>query len=160
MAAIFSLSLKSFIRPMMRMSIFAILMIGATESAPLSTGIVMTDRIRVLIVDDQPRARQSVTALLATDPHIEDVRQASSGDEALRLMEQSLPDLVLLDARMPDMDGIAVTFEIKQRWPRIKVIVLSLYTEYRNAALAAGADAFVSKGDPPNDLLFMIGSLT
>jgi DNA-binding NarL/FixJ family response regulator len=119
----------------------------------------MVSPIRVLVVDDQLRARQSLTALLATDPHVGEVQQAAGGSQALLVIEQMPPDLVLMDAQMPEMDGPEVTREIKRRWPHIKIFVLSMYVDYMADALAAGADAFISKGEPPDRLLTLINGL-
>jgi YesN/AraC family two-component response regulator len=113
----------------------------------------MAERIRVLIVDDQPRTRQSLKALLITGLQVEEIREAANGQEAVRLVDESQPDVVLMDVRMPEMDGLEATRLIKKRWPQVKIIVLSMYAEYATTALAAGADAFVSKGEPPQQLL-------
>ena len=107
----------------------------------------------VLIVDDQVRARQSLRALLATCPGLGEVREAGSGTDALEMIAASRPDVVIMDAHMPDPDGIATTRTIKTTWPEIRVIVLSLYADYALPAHTAGADAFVSKGDPAERLL-------
>ena len=113
----------------------------------------MTQGVRVLIVDDQPRARQSLKALLGTWSIIKTIREAANGTEALALVEESLPELVLMDIRMPKMDGLEATRRIKAKWPQVKIIVLSVYTEHTAEALAAGADAFVCKCEPPESLL-------
>ena len=63
------------------------------------------------------------------------------------------PDVVLIDARMPVMDGLEATRLIKDKWPEVKVIVLTMYPMYRAKALAVGADDFLVKGCPPEDLL-------
>ncbi len=118
----------------------------------------MTRPLNILIVDDQFRARRSVRALLSTWTRIAEVREASNGREAVHLVEQLPPDLVLMDVRMPEMDGLQATRQIKARWPQIKVIVLSMYLEHRDAALAAGADAFVSKGEAPDTLLNVLSA--
>jgi DNA-binding NarL/FixJ family response regulator len=102
--------------------------------------------VRVLVVDDQARARQGLKALLATCAEIELAGLAASGAEALQAVPRARPDLVLMDARMPEIDGLEATRLIKIRWPAVKVVVLSMYSEYAAAATAAGADAFVSKG--------------
>jgi DNA-binding NarL/FixJ family response regulator len=120
---------------------------------------MMDKRIRVLIADDQPRARQSMKALLITSPQVEEVREAVNGREAIRLIEQSQPDLVLMDVRMPEMDGLEATRLIKGHWPEIRVIVLSLYPDYTADALTAGADAFVCKGESPEKLLAILSAL-
>lgn len=119
----------------------------------------MTRRVKVLIVDDQPRARQSLQALLSTWPSAGEVREASDGQEAVRLVEMRPPDVVLMDVRMPVMDGLQATRIIKARWPRVKVVVLTLYGEYEAEALAAGADAFIGKGEPPGRLLAALAAL-
>jgi DNA-binding NarL/FixJ family response regulator len=119
----------------------------------------MIEKIDVLIADDQRRARQSLRALLSTWPPAGHVLEASDGREALRVVEESRPGLVLMDARMPAMDGLQATQELKARWPQIKVVVLSMYGDYEAQALAAGADAFVGKGEPPDRLLGVLTAL-
>jgi len=113
----------------------------------------MLGNVRILIVDDQLRARQGLKALLATWPQAQEVREAALWCDALRLIQDSPPNVVLMDVRMPQVDGLQVTRLIKAGWPQIKVIVLTLYAEYAADALAAGADAFVCKGEPPEKLL-------
>jgi DNA-binding NarL/FixJ family response regulator len=120
----------------------------------------MVEGIQVLIVDDQPRARQSLKALLATCSQVEGAREAVNGRDALALVEECLPDVIVMDARMPEMDGLQATRLIKTRWPQVKIIVLSMYAEYMDEALAAGADAFVSKGAPAERLLNTLSVLT
>ena len=113
----------------------------------------MTPSIRVLIVDDQPRARQSLRALLSTLPQVAEIEEAADGHEAVRRVQECQPDVVMMDVRMPDMDGLLATRRIKTSWSQVKIIVLTLYADYRAEALAAGADAFISKGEPPDKLL-------
>jgi pilus assembly protein CpaE len=107
----------------------------------------MAKRIRLLVADNQPRARQSMKALLGAWHEVQEVREAASGREAVQLVEAFQPEVVLIDVRMPEMDGLEATRLIKAQWPQVKVIVLSMYGEYESAAMAAGADAFVAKGD-------------
>jgi len=120
----------------------------------------MVESIRVLIVDDQPRTRQSLRALLSTWPKVGEVQEAANGRQAIGLIEQLEPDVVLMDIRMPEMDGLEATQRIKTRWPQVKIIMLSMYTEYIESALAAGADAFVSKGEPAKRLLSIVATIT
>jgi len=110
-------------------------------------------RIRVLIVDDQRPARQGLNALLATCPEIKVIGEATNGQEALRLVAEYRPDVVLMDVRMPVMDGITATWMIKHQWPTIRVLVLTLYGTHRVEALQARADAFIIKGSPPDELV-------
>ena len=134
----------------------------------------MDQCIRILIADDSPRSRDGLRALLATvrltphapasnvkkgaahdqaRPELEVVGEAANGQAAVRLVEECRPDVVLMDARMPVMDGLEATRLIKDTWPRVKVVVLTVYATCRADALAAGADAFLVKGCPPDELL-------
>lgn len=113
----------------------------------------MPESIRILIVDDQSRARQSLRALLATAPRAGEIREAKSGEEGLRVAEEFQPDVMLIDVLMPGTDGLETTRQVRGRWPQIQVIVISLSAEFRDAALQAGAKAFVTKGDEPEQLL-------
>jgi YesN/AraC family two-component response regulator len=111
------------------------------------------NRIRALIVDDRPRSRRGLRALLDTCPEIDIIGEAADGLEAVRMVKQCAPDVVLMDARMPVMDGLEATRRIKSQSPAVKVIVLTLYTTYRAKALDAGAAAFLIKGCPSDELL-------
>jgi CheY-like chemotaxis protein len=112
----------------------------------------MPPKMRFLIVDDTSRARQSMKALLEVwHPH-EEVREAANGTEAIQFAEEYQPDVILMDARMPKMSGLEATRLIKAKWPQIKIIILSVFVDYQALALEAGADAFVSKSDPPENL--------
>ncbi len=113
----------------------------------------MVKTLRILIVDDQQHTRRSLKALLATRFQLVDTCEAVNGIEAIRCVDECKPDIVLMDARMPEMDGIEATRIIKKKSAHIPVIVLSMYPEYQAAALAAGASAFVSKGEPSERLL-------
>ena len=108
---------------------------------------------RVLIADDRPRSRSGLKALLALRSEIQVVGEAANGQEAVRLVEELQPDVVLMDVKMPVMDGLEATRIIKERWPGVKVIVLTIHAGYRADALAAGADAFLVKGGPAKDLV-------
>ncbi|MCW5852050.1 MAG: response regulator transcription factor [Anaerolineae bacterium] len=112
--------------------------------------------IRVLIVDDLERPREGLRALLATYPQIEVIGEAADGLAAARLVETGHPDVVLMDVRMLGMDGIEATQQIKNRWPAVRVITLTIYGERRADALAAGSDAFLLKGCPSDELLTAI----
>jgi DNA-binding NarL/FixJ family response regulator len=108
---------------------------------------------RVLIADDRSRSRQGLRALLATCSRIEVVGEASDGQEALRLVEEHRPDTVVMDAKMPAMDGMMATQLIKQRWPETHIVMLTMYGARRAEALGLGPDAFLVKGCPAEKLL-------
>lgn len=116
-------------------------------------------RIRAVIADDDPRSLEALRALLASWPACEVVGSAVTGQEALSQVVRQQPDLALLDVQMPLIDGLLVTRCIKDLWPSVKVIVLSIDERYRMAAEAAGADAFVTKTMAAERLLSTMGSL-
>lgn len=106
----------------------------------------MDRQLRLLIVDDNPRARDGLSAFLSTQNGLQVISEASNGEEALVEVESQHPDLVLMDLQMPVMDGLQATRIIKQRWPQVKVIVLTIYIDCAARAHQAGADAFLIKG--------------
>ncbi len=107
----------------------------------------MTDRIRVLIVDDIPETRDHLTKLLGFESDIEVVGAAASGAEAIELAERVSPDIVLMDINMPDMDGIATTEQLVTRVPTAAVIMMSVQGEadYLRRSMLAGAREFLVK---------------
>jgi DNA-binding NarL/FixJ family response regulator len=109
--------------------------------------------IRVLLVDDQQQVRLGLEALLETCHDIKVVGRAASGVEALEQARQLLPDLVLMDCRMPTMDGVEATRRIKEALPRTVVVALSMYADLEPEARAAGADSFLVKGCLGRDIV-------
>ncbi|HEX6270551.1 MAG TPA: response regulator [Anaerolineales bacterium] len=116
----------------------------------------MLKKLRILIVDDLQHARRSLKALLATKFQLVDTCEAVNGVEAILCVEECKPDIVLMDIRMPEMDGIEATRIIKTKLAQVPVIVWSMYSEYKAAALAAGANAFLTKGEPAERLLAVL----
>src|SRR5947209_905384 len=107
---------------------------------------VKTQRIRVLIVDDQTLVREGFRKLLELEPDVEVVGTVGDGEDALAAVQslyerQTPPDVILMDIRMPNMDGIAATKAIKERWPEAHVVILTTFddTELTHAGLRAGA---------------------
>lgn len=109
-------------------------------------------KVRVLIADDRRTARQGLKALLARIPGIEVIGEAANGQEAVDLAAAHLPDVVLMDIQMPKMDGMESTRRIKSQLPAVKVIILTIHPQYRQQALAAGADVFLLKGGTTESL--------
>ena len=131
---------------------------GATaQTGEVTTNDVDAPPLRLLIADDRARTRRALRALLAAYPDLAVVGEAADGEEAVAAVERLRPDLVVLDVRMPRLDGIAATARIKARWPAVRVVAHSLAVERRGDALAAGADAFVPKGAPTSELLAALG---
>jgi CheY-like chemotaxis protein len=123
------------------------------SSAPTSGDEAVRRPTRVLIADDNARTRAALRALLLTTPGIKVVGEAGDGETAARLTASVHPDVVLMDVRMPGMDGIEATRLIKTRQPGVRVVVLTISAAYRIQAMAAGADAFLVKGGPADELV-------
>ena len=114
----------------------------------------MSESISVLLVDDHEMVRQGVRAFLITQPDISVVGEAGSGDEAVKLSTQHIPDVILMDLIMPDMDGVEATRRVKQVSPRSQVVVLTSYHEDEHIfpALKAGALSYILKDVSADEL--------
>jgi DNA-binding NarL/FixJ family response regulator len=123
-------------------------------------GETMKRRIRLLIADDRPSSRKGLRALLGVRPEIEIVGDAVDGREAVRLVEELQPDVVLMDVSMPVLDGLEATRLIKNQWPEVRVIILTMYALSPADAQAVGADASLVKGCPTENLLRAIWAKT
>jgi RNA polymerase sigma factor (sigma-70 family) len=115
--------------------------------------------IRVLLVDDDDLMRAGLRAVLSSDDGIEVVGDVGEGRRALAAVRELRPDVVLMDIRMPDLDGIAATREVLSAQPDVKVVMLTTFEdeEYIFGALAAGAAGFLLKRTRPEDLIAAIG---
>ena len=111
------------------------------------------EKIRVLLVDDNEVVREGLKSILEPQPDIEVVGQASDGLDAVAKAEELRPDVILMDAQMPVMDGTEATRRIKQSLPDVKVLFLTVYGDYVGDALAAGASWYLTKDCRRQDLL-------
>ena len=111
--------------------------------------------IRVLVADDQSMVRAGFRMLLSREQDVEVVAEASNGLEAVDKAARFQPDVVLMDIRMPELDGLQATRQILAADPSARVLVLTTFDldEYVYEALRAGASGFVLKDDPPEQLL-------
>ena len=114
--------------------------------------------LRVLLVDDDELMRAGLRAVLSSDQSIRVVGEASSGRGAISAVGAYGPDLVLMDVRMPDLDGIAATREVLAASPEVRVLILTTFEEdeYIFGALHAGASGFLLKRTRPEELLTAI----
>ena len=117
------------------------------------------DKITVLIVDDSPAVRDGLRSILQANPDIDEVGEAADGLAAIARVEELQPDIILMDAQMPRMDGIEATRHIKARWPDIKILFLTVHMEFMEAADAAGADAYLLKDSGREELLQVVRDL-
>ncbi|MFI9329616.1 response regulator [Kitasatospora sp. NPDC052868] len=113
------------------------------------------ERIRVLIADDQPLVRRGLALILAPDPGFEVVAEADDGQQAVDLAHRYRPDVVVMDIRMPVLDGVQATERLTRELPASRVLALSTFDmdEYVVAALRAGACGFLPKDVSPEELL-------
>ena len=118
----------------------------------------MPEAIKVAVVDDQPLIRMGFRMVLDADPSIEVVGEASDGASALELIRQYRTDVVLMDVRMPSMDGIEATRRITAEHDSVSVVVLTTFDldEYAFGALRAGASGFLLKDANPAELVSAI----
>lgn len=118
----------------------------------------MTEKTKLLVVDDHSIVREGLKSLIDLDDDLTVTDEASSSMECLEKMEKSLPDVVLMDLKMPGVDGIEATRLIKQSYPWVKVILLTNYDdeEYVAESIKAGADGYILKDVKKGDLLQII----
>jgi DNA-binding NarL/FixJ family response regulator len=122
----------------------------------------MTERrVRVLIVDDDDLMRAGLRGVLASDERIELVGEADDGRQAVYRTRLLKPDVVLMDVRMPDLDGISATRELLTAFPDVKVVMLTTFEQddYIFGALSAGASGFLLKRTRPEELIAAIHTI-
>ncbi|MBP1692755.1 MAG: response regulator transcription factor [Chloroflexi bacterium] len=115
----------------------------------------MTGPIKVLLADDHPLVRSGIHSLLEKVADIEMVGEASNGEEALRLVAERNPDVLLLDMELPDIEGAQVAQQVHQLYPSVKTLVLSAHDDavYVREALRLGAAGYLSKEEAPEFII-------
>jgi DNA-binding NarL/FixJ family response regulator len=121
----------------------------------------LSDRVRVLIVDDDDLMRAGLRAVLSSDATVEVVGEAGDGGEAPGAARRLRPDVVLMDIRMPGVDGIAATRDVLEAAPETRVVILTTFEEddYIFGALGAGASGFLLKRTRPEDLIAAVHTI-
>jgi len=114
----------------------------------------MAETIRILLVDDQRLIREGLRVLLELEPGLEVVGEAGDGKEALEAYAALQPDVVLMDVRMPGMDGVEATRRLRERWPEARIIILTTFDDdaYVFEGLRAGALGYLLKDVSGNEL--------
>ena len=115
--------------------------------------------IRVLIADDSTAIRDALTDLLKAVSDFDVVGLAGDGQEAVRKAKDLQPDVILMDAQMPDMNGVEATKAIRESGLSVGILFLSVFTGYMEAALAAGADGFLLKDCDLEQLLLKVRNI-
>ena len=104
---------------------------------------------RIMLAEDHDLVRQGIKKLLSEFPYIEVIGEASDGSELLELLKKSTPDLVILDILMPHLNGVETAVRIKDNFPQIKILFLTMYgeREYLYQAISTGAEGYLLKSD-------------
>lgn len=117
--------------------------------------------IRIIIADDQPIIRHGLRYVIALDSELKLVEEAVDGIDLIGKMEQQCCDVILMDIRMPRMDGVEATLQAKKKYPDVKVLILTTFEdeEYIFHALENGADGYLLKDSDPDDLIHAIKTI-
>lgn len=132
---------------------------GSATPAPgrstAETGGVAKDVVRVLLADDHPLLREGVKACLATAPGIEIVGEVADGTEVVSRARELVPDVVLMDLNMPQLNGLEATERLRRELPQVRILVFTIHHEPQYVAqlLRAGAHGYVTKDAPPDELM-------
>ena len=112
-------------------------------------------KIKLLIVDDHPFVREGIRAFLSKQPGYVIVGEVDDGSKVMEVVSRLKPDVVIMDITLPKVDGYQATRYIKEKFPKIHVVILSMHHERKYAinAFKSGAEAYVLKGGPPNEIM-------
>jgi DNA-binding NarL/FixJ family response regulator len=118
-------------------------------------------KIKIAIADDYPVYREGLQVTLSANENLEVIFEADNGRELLEKMALQLPDLVIMDYKMPEMDGMAATRIIKDKYPAVKVLVISMYQDEKfiRHLMDNGADGYLLKDAEPEQILSSIQGL-
>ena len=111
------------------------------------------ETIRILLVDDHSVVRSGLGQMLELEEDIKVVGEAANSEEALRMIDIISPDIILMDIKMPGMDGVRLTKEIKEKLPLCKIIMFTLHGDYLTQAIEAGATGYLLKDIKRDDLV-------
>ncbi|MBN2683512.1 MAG: response regulator transcription factor [Bacteroidales bacterium] len=119
------------------------------------------EKIKIILVDDHSLVRGGIKSLIEKETFIKICGEADSGFQLFNLLEKELVNLVIMDIAMPEMSGIEVTKRLKEKYPDIKVLILSMYTdeEYILSAINSGASGYLPKNTTKQDLLLAIKTI-
>ncbi|MDR8364130.1 response regulator transcription factor [Pseudomonas sp. JL3] len=118
-------------------------------------------QIRLALVDDHTLVRDGIRALLSVIPTVTVIGEAENGADAMVMVEHCNPDLLLVDINLPDINGLELTRKIRDRFPTLKVLVLSMYDskEYVSESLRSGASGYVLKNAPSREIVAAIEAI-
>lgn len=113
------------------------------------------EELKLIIAEDEPVARQAMARLFDLETDIKVVGEAGNGEEAIELARRTLPDVILMDIRMPKLDGIRATQAIKQEMPNVAIVILTIYDDDANVfqAIKSGAIGYILKDSPIDETL-------
>ncbi len=119
---------------------------------------MLSEQIRVVLADDHTILREGIRSLLEPEDHIEVVGEAETGKEAVQKVEELEPDVILMDISMPEMNGIKATSEISEKYPDVKILILTMHDEegYVQPIIKAGASGYVIKRTATRELVSAI----
>lgn len=123
--------------------------------------LILMHKLKIAIADDYPVYREGLQVTLSANENLEVIFEADNGRELLEKMAVQLPDLVIMDYKMPEMDGMTATRKIKEKYPAVKVLVISMYHDEKfiHHLMDNGADGYLLKDAEPEQILSTVQGL-